>query len=128
MASNRREFFKQTLGVVGVVAAGQVTLQSLLTQKSWAAGTAENCDKLPFVEPGKGMAASVNYVVKHADLKDAKLKTERQGVKWDKQVCKGCMLFTACGKKGADEVGKCTLFNGQVVKASAWCSTWNKKA
>lgn len=127
--TNRRGFFKNSLGFAGVLATAPSILSALLTSTSSSvAKAADTCGAATLVEPGKGMAASVNYHNKFSEVKDAKLKTERQGVKWGKQNCQGCMLFTACGKKGNDEVGKCTIFAGQIVKANGWCSTWNKKA
>ncbi len=93
-----------------------------------AAGGGAGDLALPLVKPGEGMAASVHYVHDHKDLKDASLKVERQGLAFDKQHCKACMLFTGVGKKGSDEVGKCTLFAGQLVKANGWCASFSKKA
>lgn len=83
---------------------------------------------LPQVVPGQGMAISLNYVNKAADLKDAKLKTERQGVPFAKQNCSGCALYTKVGSKDGAELGKCSIFAGQLVHATGWCTTWNKKA
>jgi hypothetical protein len=126
MNTNRRQFFKRSAGIFGVILSSPLILQTLFSSKA-EAQKAEDCSKLPLVEPGKGMAISVNYFHKHSDMKKAELKTERQGVKWDQQNCKNCMLYVACGKKGADEIGKCAIFAGQAVKASGWCTTWSKK-
>lgn len=83
---------------------------------------------MPLVQPGVGAAAPLNYVFNHKDIKDPKLKTERQGVAFEKQHCNGCMLYTKAGDKDGGEVGKCQLFAGQLVKGSSWCSSWAKKA
>ncbi len=83
---------------------------------------------LPFVEPGKEMAAAMNYQEKKSNIKDAALKADRQGVTWDKQMCSNCMLYTKSGDKGGAEVGKCSIFAGKLVKGSAWCASWAKKA
>lgn len=113
---NRREVFK-----LAALAAGAYLLRGIPLAH---AGDAD----LPLVEPGKGMAASLNYANSNADVKDAKLKTDRSGVPFAKQICSGCALYVAAGKKGKDEVGKCALFQGQLVKAGAWCQSWAKKA
>jgi hypothetical protein len=74
------------------------------------------------------MAATLHYQHSYKDVKDKSLMVERQGVAWGKQQCSGCMLFTPVGKKGSDEVGKCALFAGQLVKSTGWCSSFSKKA
>jgi hypothetical protein len=83
---------------------------------------------LPMVEPGKGAATAVNYHLKHADVKDAAVKVERSGVPFEKQFCTGCGFYTKVGNKDGGEVGKCQIFPNQLVKGSAWCASWNKKA
>lgn len=135
MSSSRREFFKSLVALIG---AGAV-LPSIFGSVAGAAeerrrarpGTetkpASGTD-LPLVKPGEGTAASLNYVMDHKDLKDAKLKAERQGVKWDDQHCSGCQLYTKQGMKNGEEVGSCQLFAGQLVKGKGWCSSWSKKA
>ena len=84
---------------------------------------------LPWVKPGEGMAASLNYKESWKEVKDAKLKTERQGVPFGaNQICSKCMLYTTVGKKDGHEAGKCTLFANQLVRGEGWCSSWSKKA
>lgn len=123
--NSRRNFLKTVAGFAG--------LALILPKTGWAEGGsrggAAGADaSLPLVEPGKGMAVGVNYVNKNTDVKDAKLKVDRGGVPFAQQTCAKCALYTAAGKKGADEVGKCAIFANQLVKASGWCSSWNKKA
>ena len=91
------------------------------------AGGGKDTD-LPLVEPGKDVALAVNYVHKVSDIKDAKIKTERQGVSFANQDCLCCSFYTSVGQKGAYSVGKCTIFAGKLVKETGWCSSWNKKA
>lgn len=83
---------------------------------------------LPMVEPGKGAAVPVSYVHKHSDVKDAALKVDRGGVPFEKQYCNNCSFYTKHGAKDGGEVGKCQIFPNQLVKSTAWCSTWTKKA
>jgi len=132
--NSRRGFFKQAAALVGAAVLAPVTGFAANDRRGGgdtaaapAAGGGADLN-LPLVEPGKGLAASMNYHFKGSEVKDAKLKIERQGVPFSGQHCSTCMLFTAVGKKGGTEVGKCQLFQGQLVKATGWCSSWNKKA
>ncbi len=82
----------------------------------------------PLVSSSDATAKAVNYVEKHADLKDAKLKTERQGTAWDKQFCNNCSFYKEVGTKDGKKAGTCTIFANKLVVDQGWCSSWNKKA
>jgi hypothetical protein len=82
----------------------------------------------PLVDPAGNAGKAVNYVKVHADLKDAKLKTERQGMAWDQQNCANCSFYKDVGSKDGGKVGTCTIFANQLVVEKGWCSSWNKKA
>jgi len=120
----RRDFFKK----LGLATLAVVTSQNLFAQTRKKKEEAAAGGDLPLVTPGQGMAASVNYVHNVADIKDAKLKMDRQGVKFQDQKCANCMLYSKHGTQGGVEVGKCQLFPNQVVKATGWCTSWAKKA
>ena len=132
MDTSRRDFFKRSLALVGLglliptifSRVGQAEERRRSRGGEGAAGSGN----LPLVKPGVGMAAGVNYVEKHSDLKNAALKTDRQGVKFEKQFCTGCILYTKHSGSGASEIGKCQLFPGQGVKGEGWCTSWAKKA
>ena len=145
MQSSRRSFFQKFITFVGAAAV----FPSLLGSSAQAAeerrrprpgaggpatpagapgGAAAGGTNLPLVKPGEGMAVSVNYVTDKKEVKDAKLKTERQGVKWDEQHCSGCQLYAKQGMKDGQEVGSCQLFAGQLVKGQGWCNSWAKHA
>lgn len=131
-SSERRQFLKESMGVLGATLLVGISAQAeeeRRRKKPEAAADAKGGDAdLPLVDPATDpMAVSTNYVTKHANMKKADLKTERQGVKFEDQTCAKCMLYTAAGKKGGKEVGKCTLFAGKLVEAGGWCSTWSKK-
>lgn len=129
--SNSRRQFLTMLGLTGVtlLASKNLFAEEKRRSKPGGAGAAGGGDlALPLVEPGKGMAANMNYQHSLAGVKDAAMKVERQGVPFAQQHCNKCMLFTTAGKKGNEEVGKCTLFAGQLVKGEGWCSSWAKKA
>jgi hypothetical protein len=119
---SRRGFFKT------VAAIGGLALLAPLSKVQAEEGRKKADGDLPLVEPGKDMAATVNYQHKGADVKDAKLKVDRQGTSFDKQSCSNCMLYAKKGMKDGAEVGACTIFPGKVVKGSGWCTSWNKKA
>lgn len=123
---SRREILKNAFGLIGLAALLPKTAWSEEKRrpKKGAGGGAE----LPLVQPGKGMASSVNYQHSHSDVKDAGLKVDRQGTPFAKQYCSNCMLYTKDGMRGSEEVGKCTLFANQVVKAQGFCSSWSKKS
>jgi len=91
-------------------------------------GGETDVSKWPLVEPGKGSAVAVNYAHKHSDVKDKALKVERSGVPFEKQFCNNCGFYTKATTRNGEEVGKCQIFPNQLVKSTAWCSTWNKKA
>lgn len=128
MSQSRREFFKTLVVGAGATLASQAISSVALGQGRKRGGAAGAGGELALVTPGQGMAASVNYVHKTADIKDAKLQIERQGVKFLEQKCSNCILYTKHGMQGGEEVGKCQLFANQVVKASGWCTSWAKKA
>jgi len=129
MNQNRREFFKKVIIGAGSVAAAAALPETVIAQgrRGKEAAVAGGSD-LPLVTPGQGMAASVNYQHKGSDIKDAKLKTDRQGVKFTDQKCANCMLYTKHAMQGSEEVGKCQLFANQLVKSTGWCTSWAKKA
>ncbi len=126
---NRRGFIKLALGVSGMALLAPNILLAEERRRTKSPSDAAGGDaNLPMVKPGEGMAASVNYSFKHEEIKDASLKIPRQGVPFEKQHCQSCMLYSKAGNKDGQEVGKCTLFNGQLVKSTAWCASWSKKA
>lgn len=128
---NRRNFF-QTM----VAGAGLLTIASTFkTQKANAeerrrgGGAAAATPSL--VDPKEASAKAVNYVHKHADLKDKALQLDRQGVKWIDQKCHACNFFVANGDKkvGGMTTGGCSMpfAKDKLVSADGWCSTWAKK-
>jgi hypothetical protein len=81
----------------------------------------------PMVDPKSKMAQDLSYSLKHADVKKPELKTERQGVPFEKQFCKDCNFYQGAGKKNGTEVGNCTVLSGNNVPHDAWCSSWFKR-
>ncbi len=124
---NRRSFFVNLTSLLGLVAVSSWSGNVLAERKrGGAAPAAGGAAKL--VDPQSSTAKAVNYVEKKSDVKEANLKVERQGVIFEKQACNGCGFYSNPKTQGGGEVGSCQIFSGQVVKANAWCSSWNKKA
>ncbi len=119
---NRRNFFFNLASLAGIMALSSWCGRALAERKR--GGTA---GAVKLVDPKDSAARAVNYVENKNEIKEAHLKTERQGVTFEKQNCKNCGFYSNPKGSGDAEVGSCTIFSGQVVKANAWCSTWNKK-
>lgn len=124
MNTKRRDFLK----IMAVTVGAGILFPKITMGEERRRGSGAAPAELPLVKPGEGMAKTLNYVHKNTDVKDAALKTARAGVPFEKQSCANCMLYAKDGNRGTEEVGKCTLFQGQVVKASGWCNSWAKKA
>lgn len=128
--NERREIMKGA--AAAVIAVGGALLVGMPVQaeerRRARGGNSESSGDLPMVKAGEGMAVSLNYVDDKKNTKDAKLKTERSGVAWDKQHCNNCMLYEKIKGSGGSEVGKCQLFANQSVKGQGWCTSWAKKA
>jgi hypothetical protein len=125
----RRDFFKAAAALI----AAPIALK-LFSSTAWAAeqrrGGSAGGDACKMATPGTGTAASLNYQDNKSKVKDAKLKTERQGVAWDKQFCHNCMFFSQPEKCGGKEAGTCQLFlaTKEKVANNGWCASWSKKA
>jgi hypothetical protein len=73
------------------------------------------------------MAKSLNYC-ENADKGKAKVCPIRKEPARVKQYCDGCQFYTAAGKRGKDDVGKCQILQNNLVKAKGWCNTFAPKA
>lgn len=122
MNNSRREFFKKVATFIG----GALLLPIIgHTEERRRGGGDKKADGgLPLATPGQGPAKPLNYHHTKADFKDASLKTERQGVAWDKQTCAGCQFYP--NKDAA--TGPCQVMPGVSVKATGWCTSWAKRA
>lgn len=123
MKNRRRDFLKSMVLAVGAAAFSPAIVVAEERRRSGATG-----GELPLVKPSDSMAKALSYVHKNSDIKDNTMKTVRGGVAFGKQLCESCQFYTKDGKRGTDAVGKCQLFQGQVVKGSGWCNSWTKKA
>ena len=134
--NSRRQFFTFAGSMLGLAVLAPAVLGSKAfaeerrraRTEGGAAPAAGGAAELPMAEPGKGPAAAMNYVLDHKDLKRAELKVERAGVPFEKQHCANCNFFTKSGTKNGKDIGKCSVLPANQVEATAWCSTWAKKA
>lgn len=131
MKISRRKFFASAAGFISF---GLVS--SLVNaEEKRRARPAAGADKAatgplanPVLDPKDQTAQALSYAEKHADVKKAELKVERNGTAFDKQLCSNCSFYAEVGTKDGSKVGTCTIFAGKLVKSGAWCTSWNKKA
>lgn len=126
---DRRSFFKTSLFAIGAL----TVLPSLLfAEERRRGGGAAVTAPLALVDPKDPAAKAVNYVHDNKDVKDKALKTERNGVKFEKQQCTGCSFYDAskAATVGGRKAGGCQMpfAAGKLVSNSGWCTTWAKKA
>lgn len=125
---NRRDFFQRFAVLLGALSITGWGAMASAERKRGGGGAAGGDSGVKMVDPKSAPAKAVNYVEKRADIKDAKLKTDRQGLSFDKQSCKNCGFYLNPKQHNGSEIGGCQIFAGQHVKAEGWCSSWNKKA
>lgn len=130
---SRRDFFK-----IGATAGAVVTVAGIFSTLGQTANAAEEGRRKKdadnkaggagqLCDPNSGMAKGMNYQNKHADVKDAKLKVEKQGLKFESQFCNNCSFYTKKSNVNGEEAGSCQVLQGCLVAGKGWCSTWNKK-
>ena len=124
---NRRQLLSSIAALTGIA----VVLPMVARAERKRGGDAAAAAGPVLVDTKDPQAKAVNYVVKHSDLKDKALQTERTGVKWVDQKCSGCAFYDS--KKevsvGGIKAGPCSMpfAAGKVVVGAGWCSTWAKK-
>lgn len=126
---NRRSFIQQAVALTGLVAILPRLVHAEERRRGGGAAAAA-APSLTLADPKDPQCAALNYVVKHSDIKDKALQTEKSGVKWADQKCLTCAFYqkdketTVSGKKAAP----CQLLPNKAVLPNAWCSSWAKKA
>ena len=105
MQSNRRTFFIQSAGGVGLLAG--LSLSNTASAQTALAET-------------DAQAIALGYKVDATKVDKAKFPKYTAG-----QLCNNCALYQG---KPADATGGCPLFAGKVVAGKGWCSAWVKKA
>lgn len=123
---NRRSFLQVTLASAAAVVGYSVLANAERRRGGGAAVAAA------LVDPNSPAAKAVNYVHTNSQIKDAKLQTERSGVKFKDQKCANCAFYVK--DKEAKVSGKtaapCQMpfAAGKVVSAEGWCTSWAKRA
>lgn len=116
--NSRRMFFKKMFGLTGLALLAPTLLgRNVLAEekrKAKAGGAAAPAagGSMPLAEPGKDIAGSLGYVHK---------STQKD------KTCANCNFYSADGKDGGEDVGKCQIIPGKHVKAAGYCNTWTKK-
>jgi len=137
MQVSRRGFFSRISTVLAASVLAKLVPSTVLAEErrrprpaagGAAAGGGSGPLSWPLVDPKSPAGSAVKYVVDKSAIKDAALKVERQGVKFENQFCNNCSFYKEVGSKDGSKVGTCTIFANQLVKEKAWCSSWNKKA
>lgn len=124
---NRRSFFQTALTAVGALTV--FSALPALAERRRGGGGAAAAPKL--VNPSDSAAKAVSYVHDIKNIKDAKLQTDRAGVKFKDQHCDKCIFYvkaqeaTVEGKKAAP--CQMPFAKDKFVAAQGWCSTWAKK-
>lgn len=119
---SRRDVIKGGLIGLGLVGLGQIVgVNPALARRKRKGGDTGGGN---LVEPGKGMAANVNYQHDKAKITDASLKKAKNGTDYKDQYCSNCVLYAA----GKDGKGKCSLFPGKLVAEKGWCTSWSLKS
>lgn len=127
---NRRTFFQGALATAGLLSLVSSIANSEERRRGGTPAASSGAATL--VDPKDPAAVAVNYVQKNSEVKDAKLKVERNGVKFKDQQCKGCNFYqkdketTVAGKKAAPCI--MPFANGKSVSSEGWCTSWAKKA
>lgn len=125
---NRRSFLQTTFTAFGA-ALSLFSFHANSEERKRGGGTAAMAATL--VAPNDSAAKAVNYVHDVKSIKDVKLQTERSGVKFKDQNCKGCAFYQkdkeamTSGKKSAP--CQMPFAAGKVVAAEGWCASWAKK-
>ncbi len=79
------------------------------------------------ISPKDPKALKLGYVddILLVDRED--LKRIRQGVEFNKQLCRVCLFYKPTASVEDVEVGTCRFLENQLVKSNGWCSSWAKK-
>lgn len=129
---NRRSFLQIGFASAAAIVGYSVLANAEERRRGGGAAAAGSTSAAPvLIDPNEAGAKAVNYVHVNTQIKDAKLQTERSGVKFKDQKCQSCSFYqkdkekTAGGKKAAP--CQMPFANGKVVAAEGWCTSWAKK-
>lgn len=137
---NRRQFFNQLTQFVGLIFSSSLISKAFSTNSAHASGPSADSSSSAsweLVTPGSpGMATNLKYYHTIGDfeknVKDDKLKVERNGVPFKKQNCANCAQYQTAKKsiKNGEEVAPCNMFMNpppaKAVKSTGFCIVWSR--
>ena len=125
---NRRSFIQTSALALGVL----TMLPAVVSAEERRRGGAAASTALALVDPKDAAAKAVNYVHSNKEIKDATLKVDRSGVKFEAQNCSSCAFYNSDNQTtvGGKKAAPCQMpfAAGKVVASTGWCTTWAKKA
>ena len=113
---NRRKFLTVASQVVGVAVFSRSIFKGLMSSAQ-ATEPAKAAAELKMLDPKDTLASAVKYV------EDYKKSPAAKG-----NHCVSCQFYLKKDKKAGKEVGTCTIFQGKLVYANAFCNSYSKKA
>lgn len=129
---NRRNFLQMTLATTAALVGYATLANAEERRRGGAAPAAGGAAAAALVDPNDAAAKAVNYVHMNSQIKDAKLQTERSGVKFKDQKCSGCAFYVKDkeGKVSGKTAAPCQMpfAAGKSVAAEGWCTSWAKRA
>lgn len=130
---NRRSFFQISLATAAALVGYSVLANAEERRRGGATPAAGGAATgATLVDPNDPAAKAVSYVHVNTQIKDKKLQTERSGVKFKDQQCKGCAFYVKDkeGKVGGKLSAPCQMpfTNGKNVAANGWCTSWAKRS
>jgi hypothetical protein len=130
---NRRSFFQISLATAAALVGYSVLANAEERRRGGGAPAGgSSSGSVQMVDPKDPAAQAVSYVTVNTQVKDKKLQTERSGVKFKDQHCKGCAFYgkdkevTVAGKKSAP--CQMPFAGGKNVASEGWCTSWAKRA
>jgi len=135
---NRRSFLQVTLASAAALVGYSVIANAEERRRGGGSATSGSTSGAAaaglsaLVDPNDAAAKAVSYVHVNTQIKDKNLQTERTGVKFKDQKCKGCAFYVK--DKEAKVSGKtaapCQMpfATGKAVAAEGWCTSWAKRA
>ena len=111
--NSRRQFFKKLATFAGFAALTSVFSGPVLAQEKRRSRGGGGETEVPLAVPGKEMAGTLGYIEKTKDTA---------------KTCSNCQLYSKTGDKGGEEVGKCQVIAGKLVKGAGYYNSWVKKA
>jgi hypothetical protein len=117
--SSRRGFLKGSALLLGLASLFGQTI-------AWAKDVIYEKSELATEKKNPSVTA-LKYVADASTSKDRTV--DKMGVAAKDQTCVNCNFYKEPGvlKGSKDAVGKCLMFQNQIVHGKGWCNVWTKK-